>query len=348
MTTVESVRFSVVVPCFNEEQALPTLLGQLIPALQQVTHGAWEIIFVDDGSSDQTQQIIRFSSLREPRIKGLILSRNFGHQPAVATGLAYARGDYVGVMDADLQDPVDILVQCFRKASEDTLDVVYAVRQQREGSVLLRFLYKAFYRLIDAVAEHPWPLDAGDFSVISRRAANLLRQFPENVRIFRGLRSWIGLKQGALFYARPARVHGKSKYNLLKLFALAVNSIVSFSTVPLRLVSMFGLLMSIAAFLIGLFMLANRLFPQFTLFGYQIGVNPGIATLVIILSTFSSLIFLCLAMIGEYLALIVIEIKSRPVAIVADRIGDITSWTGYTEIILEELDSDRASRDEQL
>src|SRR4029453_7968520 len=117
MTTSESVRFSVVVPCFNEEQALPILLEQLIPALQQVTNGAWEIILVDDGSSDQTQQIIRFSSLIKPKIKGLLLSRNFGHQTAVITGLVYARGDYIGVMDADLQDPVDILVQCFRKAS---------------------------------------------------------------------------------------------------------------------------------------------------------------------------------------------------------------------------------------
>ena len=193
------MRYSVVVPCFNEEQALPILLEQLVPALQRATEGAWEIIFVDDGSADNTQQIIRSSSRREPRIKGLVLSRNFGHQPAVTTGLSYACGEYIGVVDADLQDPVDILIQCFSKASEHALDVVYAVRQHREGNLLLRALYKVFYYFIDTIAEHPWPLDAGDFSVISRRAANILRQFPENVRIFRGLRSWIGLKQSAVF-----------------------------------------------------------------------------------------------------------------------------------------------------
>jgi polyisoprenyl-phosphate glycosyltransferase len=340
---LENVRFSVVVPCFNEEQALPIVLEQLVPALQRATEGAWEIILVDDGSSDKTQQIIRSSSRREPRIKGLVLSRNFGHQPAVTTGLTYACGEYVGVMDADLQDPVDILIQCFSKASEHVLDVVYAVRQHREGNLLLRALYKVFYYLIDTIAEYPWPLDAGDFSVISRRAANILRQFPENVRIFRGLRSWIGLKQSAVFYDRPARVHGKSKYNLFKLLALAGNAIVSFSTVPLRFVSLFGLLMSVTALFVGLFMLINRLFPQFTLFGYKVGANPGTTTLVILFSTFSSLIFLCLATIGEYLALIVKEIKSRPVTIVADQIGSFKSWTGRTAIILEELNDGRSS-----
>ena len=152
------------------------------------------------------------------------------------------------------------------------------------------------------------------------------------------------LKQDALFYDRPARVHGKSKYNLLKLLALATNSIISFSTVPLRLVSLFGFLMSVTAFFIGLFMLTNRLFPRFTLFGYNVGVNPGIATLVITFSTFSSLIFLCLATIGEYLALIVKEIKSRPVAIVADQIGGRKPWTERTAIILEELDDGRSSQ----
>jgi dolichol-phosphate mannosyltransferase len=182
---LENVRFSVVVPCFNEEQALPILLEQLVPALQYATEGAWEIIFVDDGSSDKTQQIIRSSSRREPRIKGLVLSRNFGHQPAVTTGLSYARGDYVGVMDADLQDPVDILVQCFRKASENALDVVYAVRQHREGNLLLRALYKVFYRLIDTIAEHPWPLMLVIFLLLASCCEHLTT-ISENVRIFRG------------------------------------------------------------------------------------------------------------------------------------------------------------------
>jgi polyisoprenyl-phosphate glycosyltransferase len=315
------ILLTVVIPCYNEEESLPHLLQQLMPHLEEATGSAWEVILVDDGSLDRTAEIIRETHQAESRVRGVVLSRNFGHQAAIFAGLAYASGDYIGVMDADLQDPPRVLIQCFQKARNEQFDLIYAVRKRRRANPLLKAAYWAFYRAMNALAEYHWPLDAGDLSVFSRKALRLIMQLPEHVRVLRGLRSWVGLKQGSVEYDRPQRGKGDSKYSLFKLGTLALNALISFSNVPLRLASVLGLAMSALSFTLSVAFLLNRLFPQFSIFGYYIGANPGTATIVILLMIFGGLLFLCLGILGEYLAIVVKEIKRRPVAIVHHHYG---------------------------
>src|SRR5215212_2018770 len=208
-----SPHLSVVVPCFNEQECVPDLLAELLPKLEEATGGSWEVILVDDGSFDRTSEIIQAANAADGRARGLLLSRNFGHQSAIFAGIGYASGRYVGVMDADLQDPPAVLIRCFEKARREELDLVVAVRQRRRGSALLNICYWTFYRIMHAFAESAWPLDVGDFSVFNRRVAHLIMRLPEHVRVLRGLRFWVGLKQGTVDFERPERGKGQSKYN---------------------------------------------------------------------------------------------------------------------------------------
>jgi dolichol-phosphate mannosyltransferase len=317
----DTPRLSVVVPCFNEQECIPDLMAELVPRLEAATSGSWEIILVDDGSYDRTPELIQAENSRDNRVRGLLLSRNFGHQAAIFAGVAYASGRHVGIMDADLQDPPAILIDCYQKALNEQLDLVYAVRQRRQANHLLKFAYWIFYRVMHAFAESAWPLDAGDFGIFSRRVAHLVMRLPEHVRVLRGLRLWVGLKQGSVNYERPQRGKGQSKYSLLKLVALAMNSLTSFSNLPLRLASLVGLLMSGFSIVLGFLLLVNRFFPRFTIFHYYIGANPGTTTIAILLLFIGSLLFLCLGILGEYLGIVMKEVKRRPVAIVHQQIG---------------------------
>jgi glycosyltransferase involved in cell wall biosynthesis len=328
------MKFSLIIPCFNEQGSISLLLGTLKPLLTAKFGDRWEVIFVDDGSCDSTRHIILKANKVDDRIKGVFLSRNFGHQPAIFAGLVYATGTYVGVMDADMQDPPAVLMECLDKATTDNLDIVYAVRKNRRSSRILKLCYWCFYRLMGLLSSHPWPLDAGDFSVMSNRAVSLIVELPEHVRVLRGLRSWIGLRNGFVEYDRPVRAHGESKYGVLKLTALALNSLFSFSHIPLRLASLIGLLMACVSLVAGLFLLANRFFPRFTFFGYYVGANPGTTTIVLLLLFFGSLLFLCLGIIGEYLRILVDEAKRRPVAIVEARTGLETRF-GNSDLVVE-------------
>jgi glycosyltransferase involved in cell wall biosynthesis len=325
---------SLVIPCFNEQESISLLLGTLKQLLTSKFGDHWEVILVDDGSRDSTRRIILEANKSDHRIKGVFLSRNFGHQPAVFAGLMYATGTYVGVMDADMQDPPEVLMESLDKARVDNLDIVYAVRKTRRSSLILKLCYWCFYRLMGLLSSHPWPLDAGDFSVMSRRAVSLILELPEHVRVLRGLRSWIGLKQGFVEYDRPVRAHGESKYGAVKLVALALNSLFSFSHIPLRLASLIGLMMACVSLVAGIVLLANRFFPHFTFFGYYIGASPGTTTIVLLLLFFGSLLFLCLGIIGEYLRILVDEAKRRPVAIVEARAG-LERRFGASNLILE-------------
>lgn len=329
-----SVLLSVVVPCFNEEESLPDLLKTLVAHLEACTQGAWELVLVDDGSADRTAALIATAHQKDPRVRGVLLSRNFGHQPAIFAGLSYASGEYIGIMDADLQDPPAVLVQCLEKARKEQCDLVYAVRKSRQASLPHKIGYWAFYRLMRMMAENSWPLDAGDFSVFNRKVLRLIMQLPEHVRILRGLRSWVGLKQGFVDYERPDRDKGTSKYGFFKLFSLAMNSLISFSNLPLRLASLVGVAMSGLSVLLGFLLLINRFFPSFTLFNYHIGENPGTTTVVIILLMMGSLLFLCLGILGEYLGVIFKEVKRRPIAIVHHRLG-CRPLPAHNNLILE-------------
>jgi glycosyltransferase involved in cell wall biosynthesis len=317
------VEFSVIIPAYNEEQVLPRLFPVLMQNFNSWVQGEWEIIFIDDGSSDQTAFLIACQNATDPRFKAISLSRNFGHQAAVSTGLAYASGKLICVCDADLQDPVEVLQRMYEACRAGICNVAYGVRGKRKVPVLLDVSYKTFYRFMNRFSDHPWPLDAGDFCVLDRTALRLLLSLPETTRILRGLRSWIGLRQMPFAYDRPKRAAGTSKYSFVRLTRLAMDSVIGFSTAPLRFAVAGGLCTSLlCALMTGLFLL-NRLVPSFTLFGYSVGASPGVATIVILVLLVSAINFFCLAIIGEYLALVLREVKRRPQAIIREVIGDV-------------------------
>jgi dolichol-phosphate mannosyltransferase len=313
----------VIVPCYNEEEVLPEFFAAVTRVLEDGTDGQWAIVCVDDGSSDDTFAVISRWHQRDSRVSGIRLSRNFGHQAALSAGMAYARGEYVGIMDCDLQDPAEVLLELYRACVRDELDVCFGIRGRRDAPWFLRAAYSVFYRIIQRVADHDWPRDAGDFCVMSARCQRALLALPEQSRMLRGLRSWVGFRQAGIAYSRPARARGASKYNLRKLAALALQGLISFSNIPLRLASVMGVAMGLFSVLFGILVFVNRLVPRFTLFGYWVGANPGISTLLVFLSFTLSVLFVCLGIIGEYLVLLLQEIKKRPAAIVASVVGDL-------------------------
>src|SRR5208283_2502529 len=317
------IELSVIIPVYNEEDVLPKLFPELAAAFDSWVNGKWEVVFIDDGSVDQTAAIIAGRIAIDQRFKSVRLSRNFGHQAAVSTGLAFASGRFVGVIDADLQDPLDVLCKMYQACRSSTCNVAYGVRERREAPLLLDLSYKTFYRFMNRFSDHPWPIDAGDFCVLDRKALHFLLQLPEATRILRGLRSWIGLRQIPFTYHRPKRFAGTTKYNLRRLANLAMDSVIGFSMAPLHFAVIAGFCMSLFCVVItGLFFL-NRLFPEFTLFGYSVGASPGVATIVILVSLVSAMNFFCLAIIGQYLSLVLREVKRRPQAIVQAVIGEI-------------------------
>lgn len=312
-------KFCVVVPCYNEEESIPLLVEQFVPALETATAGSWSILFVDDGSRDGTARMIWDLHRKDPRFRGVRLSRNFGHQPAVATGVRLAEGEVIGIIDCDLQDPVDVLVAMYRKVTGEGFDVCSGVRGRRdEVPVWLGFAYRAFYRLMAAIAEHAWTIDSGDFSVFNRRVHQAILRLPEATPVMRGLRSWVGFNQTTMTYQRPPRQGGASKYNLIRLAGLAIRNIVNFSTVPLRVSTFVGMGMGLLTLAAALVFTLNRFVPAFKPFGYDINAHAGTATIVLYISLIASAGFFCLGIIGEYLGVIIKEVKRRPVTMVAE------------------------------
>jgi dolichol-phosphate mannosyltransferase len=243
-TRQESIRpaFSLIVPCYREELSLPLLFKQALPALEHATDGKFEIILVDDGSPDATYAVIMAQHRLDPRIKGIQLSRNFGHQPAVACGLAFAQGDVIGIIDADLQDPIDVLLQLYEAVRNGSCDVCCGQRRKRDAALLLRFFYWLFYLLINRFADHAWPRNTGDFSAFNRNVLESMVALPENSRMSRGLRAWVGFRQLSIPYDRPKRTTGVSSYNLISLTRLALSAFIGFSHLPLQLANYLGLL----------------------------------------------------------------------------------------------------------
>ncbi len=319
-------RLCVIVPCFNEEESLPVLVERLIPVLEGATGGDWRVLFVDDGSRDRTGELIWRLNASDARFMGLRLTRNFGHQPAVATALRFASGRAIGIIDCDLQDPPEVLIQLFREVESGSCDVCVGQRGRREEAPQwLRAAYKLFYRGMAAISEHDFTLDAGDFCVFNERVHRALKALPETMKVQRGLRSWVGFRQKTVQYQRPPRLHGSSKYNLRRLVRLALDNVVNFSTMPLRLGTWIGVSMIAFVGLAGVFFLLNRFIPWFRPFGYYVGEHAGTTTLVMLVSLLAAAGFVCLGIIGEYLALVVREVKARPMALVLETTGDLVA-----------------------
>ena len=332
-------KFTVLVPCLNEEESLPHFFEAVIPALERCAGNDWTILVVDDGSTDGTFDLVVARHTSDPRVSIISLSRKFGHQAAITAGLAYVNSDYVAIMDADLQYPPQIMEKLYAKVAEEGFDICLGVRGSRQAPWFLNMAYKTFYRLMKGLSDHPWPVDAGDFSVFNRTVHQALLRLPENDRMLRGLRSWVGFKSAAITYERPARGHGQAKYNFWRLLALAVSALVGFTTAPLRLASIIGFGMSLLTLLVGFLFLLNRLIPSFSLFGYHVGANAGTATILLYFSFVSSMLFFCLGIIGEYLVVLVREAKRRPCAIVARQTAGLTAQSASSQVFTPDRES---------
>jgi polyisoprenyl-phosphate glycosyltransferase len=312
-------KISVIVPCFNEEDVLPKLFERL-GAVAATWNADYEIICVDDGSRDRTWEILKTQNHKDSRWCCLAFARNFGHQVAVSAGLFYATGDAVVIIDADLQDPPEEIFRLIEKWREG-FQVVYAVRTQRADARLKQLLAWMFYRLLSQAVPFKVPADAGDFCLLDKRVVAVLNALPERNRYLRGLRAWSGFRQIGVEFQRHARAAGAPQYTFKKSFQLAMDGVFSFSTVPLRLATYMGLIVSVAAFLGALFTLCEKIFAdQFAKFGFTPGPH-GIPTLVISILFLGGVQLICLGILGEYLGRIYDEVKGRPHWIIQDHAG---------------------------
>ncbi|MBI3693527.1 MAG: glycosyltransferase family 2 protein [Acidobacteria bacterium] len=314
----EKPLLSVVIPCFNEESVLPILRPRLTQALDRLPV-AWELIFVDDGSTDRTPELLATLHREDPRVKVVSFSRNFGHQAAVSAGLCYAAGDAVAILDADLQDPPELLGDCLERWRQG-YEVVFAVRQKRKEGLFKRAAYGFFYRLLQRVADVEIPLDSGDFCLLDRRVVEVLRRMPERNIFVRGMRAWAGFRQIGIPYERDARAAGSTKYPFRKLLRLALDGVFAFSTAPLRLATWFGLSIVGLCVLVVVLVLVWRL-CGLEFMGHTAQDIPGWAAGIISVFFLGGVQLLILGILGEYLARIYAEVKLRPRWVVSRALG---------------------------
>jgi len=302
----------IVVPAFNEESNLPVLVRELDEAMAEAGID-YHLVVVDDGSRDGSRELLRRLVTEHPRLTGVFLSRNFGHQAAVSVGLQEAKGEAIAVMDADLQDKPSDVVALYR-AWQDGADVAYAVRRTRKEGLLLRTMYRTFYRLLHGIADVDIPMDSGDFCVMDSEFVQRLNDLPERQRYVRGLRAWLGGNQVAVPVDRDPRRSGEAQYTFSGLLRLAVDGFVSFSFVPLRVASYIGTVVSLMAFV-----------GVIVVFGWRLTGNlptgSGLATIALSVLFLGGVQLLTIGILGEYIGRTFDEVKARPVAVVGDRVG---------------------------
>jgi len=297
---------SVVLPVYNEEDNIPVLYSRVTDVLEKMDM-EYEIIFVDDGSKDKSPELLSRLAAEDKHVTVVGLARNFGHQVAITAGLDHGRGKAVIVMDADLQDPPEMLPQFIAKWREG-YDVVYAIREQRAEGWLKRAAYATFYRLLRRVANIEIPLDSGDFCIMSRPVVNQLIRMRERNRFVRGIRSWVGLNQVGVPYNRDARHGGRPKYTFSRLMLLALDGLISFSHTPLRIASLSGLVISLLSFLLAVFYAVKKLIMGLS--------PPGFATLVVAIFFLAGIQLITIGVMGEYVGRIFDEVKQRPLYVV--------------------------------
>ncbi len=300
-------RVSLAIPVHNEQAVVPELLRRVRAVLDCLPGGPHGAVFVDDGSADQTLELLERAAQDDGRIFVVALSRNFGHQAALTAALDYVDGDVTVVMDGDLQDPPEAVPQFVEKYLEG-YDVVYAQRQNRKEPALLRACYFVFYRLLAQLSDIRLPLDAGDFGLMSRRVVEHLRKMPEHHRYLRGLRSWVGFRQIGLAVERSERHAGTSKYSALRLLKLASDGIFAFSIVPIRAAALLGTATIVVSFLFTMYSLYAKI---------VLNQSPkGFTALIIAFTFLSGVLLLFLGIIGEYVGRVYEEVKGRPIYIV--------------------------------
>jgi dolichol-phosphate mannosyltransferase len=304
---------SVVVPCFNEEEIIRETNGRLAAALNQAPLN-FEIIYVDDGSTDSTPELLRQLQQSDERIRVVRFSRNFGHQMAITAGLEHASGDAVAIIDADLQDPPEVILEFVQKWM-DGYDVVYGVRAEREGETAFKlWTAKAFYRCIARLSDTRIPVDTGDFRLMDRRVVNALLEMPERDRFVRGMVSWLGFSQVGVSYHREARSAGTTKFSFFKMLRFAMDGIFSFSVLPLRIATWIGFAAS------GLAILGIVVAVIERLLGVH-GLVKGWTSILIAVLFIGGVQLICLGIIGEYVGRTYGESKRRPLYVLRERIG---------------------------
>ena len=304
---------SVVVPCFNEAEVIWQTHGRLVDALSRLNDIEFEIVYVDDGSCDATPDMLREIQALDQRVRVLRFSRNFGHQTAVSAGLEHASGDAVVLIDADLQDPPEVISEMVARWREG-YHVAYGVRTDREGETRFKLATaKAFYRLLNRMSETEIPADVGDFRLMDRSVVDVLRSMPERDRFVRGMVAWAGFRQIAVPYHRAARVAGESKYPFFKMVRFALDGLTSFSRTPLRLATWMGFLVSGIAFIAIVYALVMRLFTNDWVTGWT--------ALFIAVLFVGGAQLLSLGIIGEYVGRIYGESKRRPLYLIEEARG---------------------------
>jgi dolichol-phosphate mannosyltransferase len=313
-SNIESKKLlSIVVPCFNEEEVISETFKRLNNFSKQLTDLDVEIIFIDDGSSDSTRELLKKYAAEDARIKVICFARNFGHQIAVTAGIDAALGDAVVLIDADLQDPPEVVHQMIGKWKEG-YDVVYGTRTERPGESAFKLATaRGFYRLLNKLSDVPIPLDTGDFRLMSRAVVDTLRAMPERDRFVRGMVSWVGFKQTGLPYKRAERFAGESKYPLRKMLRFATDGILSFSTKPLQLSVSLGIISTVIALMGIVYALFLRVFTSTWVEGWT--------ALMIAVLFIGGVQLVCIGILGEYIGRIYNEIKNRPLYVVQEYVG---------------------------
>jgi polyisoprenyl-phosphate glycosyltransferase len=302
-------QLSVVIPCYNEQAVIQELHRRLTRACRSQVGDRYELVLVNDGSSDKTWAILQELAHNDDRIVAADLSRNYGHQLALSAGLSLARGERVLVIDADLQDPPELLPEMMRLMDEGA-DVVYGKRIERDGETWFKKVSaRAFYRLLLRITDVPIPPDTGDFRLMTRQVVNALLSMPEQQRFIRGMVTWIGFRQVPLEYRRDRRLAGETKYSFRKMFTFAVDAITGFSIIPLRISLYVASVFIIIAFFLMIFVIVSWLYLR---------TVQGWASVFLGMLIFASVQLFALAVIGEYLGRIYIQTKQRPLFIIRE------------------------------
>jgi glycosyltransferase involved in cell wall biosynthesis len=309
---------SVVIPTYKSEPNLPFLVERLTNVLSTCAY-KYEILFVDDNSPDHSLNVLKDICSRDPRIKVISLSRNFGQQVAISAGLQYAAGDAVIIMDDDLQDPPEFLPNFLEKWNEG-YDVVYAVRRSRKENFAKRLGYKMYYRLMARLSYIQIPKDSGDFGLIDRRIINIINSMPERNRFMRGIRAWVGYRQIGIECDRAERYRGRPAYDFFDILKLSSSGVLAFSDLPLRVSSAAGFVISLVAFLGMIVTVIQKImtyvFPQ-----NPLAIWPGFSTIVLSVLFLGGIQLISIGIMGEYIAKIYNEVKQRPLFLVKETIG---------------------------
>lgn len=304
------IALSIIIPIYNEELNIPTLYGRLKPVIEKIGV-SYELLFVNDGSKDRSIELIKDLARMDKTIRYVDFSRNFGHQIAVTAGLDACLGEYAAIIDADLQDPPELIEVLYNKTKEG-FEVVYAKRRSRKDkNILKKFAYKAFYRLLAKISQVDIPLDTGDFRVMNRKVIDVLKDMPEQHKFLRGQIAWIGFNQTFVEYDRDVRAAGEPGYTYKKLFKLAFDGITSFSNAPLRFASIMGIIVFFVSFVLICYSLISYFF-------FKGNIPQGWTSTIISILFIGGIQLLSIGIIGEYISRLQTDIRKRPLYIVKD------------------------------